>query len=93
MREVDIEKYLTREVKKQQGLCLKWVAPGTRGVPDRIVIMPKGRTYFVELKQENGRLSPLQKYFHKQLEIRGHNVYVLWSKKQVDDFVKEVLKR
>lgn len=30
----------------------KWVAPGTRGVPDRIIIMPEGKTYFVEMKQE-----------------------------------------
>ncbi|MCS4486358.1 VRR-NUC domain-containing protein [Staphylococcus americanisciuri] len=92
MREVKVENYLAKEVKKQNGLCLKWVSPGTRGVPDRIVIMPKGQIYFVELKQVEGKISPLQKYFHKQLEIRDHNVYVLWSKKQVDEFMEEVLK-
>ncbi|HEC2192608.1 TPA: VRR-NUC domain-containing protein [Staphylococcus delphini] len=90
MRESNIEKYLVREVKKQNGLCLKWVAPGTRGVPDRIVIMPKGKTYYVEMKQPKGRTDPLQKYMHKQLEDRGHQVFILWNKKQVDAFIKKV---
>ncbi|EGQ3416640.1 VRR-NUC domain-containing protein [Staphylococcus pseudintermedius] len=90
MRESNIEKYLVRGVKKQNGLCLKWVAPGTRGVPDRIVIMPKGKTYYVEMKQPKGRTDPLQKYMHKQLEDRGHQVFTLCDKKQVDEFIKKV---
>ncbi|WP_340293447.1 VRR-NUC domain-containing protein [Staphylococcus coagulans] len=90
MRESNIEKYLVREVKKKKGLCLKWVAPGTKGVPDRIVIMPKGKTYYVEMKQPNGRIDPLQKYMHKQLADRGHQVFTLWDKKQVDEFIEKV---
>ncbi|MBC8710348.1 VRR-NUC domain-containing protein [Staphylococcus pseudintermedius] len=90
MRESNIEKYLVREVRKKKGLCLKWVAPGTKGVPDRIVIMPKGKTYYVEMKQPKGRTDPLQKYMHKQLEDRGHQVFILWDKKQVDEFIEKV---
>ncbi|EMC0274962.1 VRR-NUC domain-containing protein [Staphylococcus pseudintermedius] len=90
MRESNIEKYLVREVKKQNGLCLKWVAPGTKGVPDRIIIMPDGKTYFVEMKQNKGRIDPLQKYVHKQFNQRGHKVYVLWTKEQVNEFVKKL---
>lgn len=52
MKESTLEKYLVKEITKLNGLCLKWVAPGTRGVPDRIIIMPEGKTYFVEMKQE-----------------------------------------
>ncbi|MDT4151049.1 VRR-NUC domain-containing protein, partial [Staphylococcus aureus] len=40
MKESTLEKYLVKEISKLNGLCLKWVAPGTRGVPDRIIIMP-----------------------------------------------------
>ncbi|HDE4009722.1 TPA: VRR-NUC domain-containing protein, partial [Staphylococcus aureus] len=54
MKESTLEKYLVKEITKLNGLCLKWVAPGTRGVPDRIIIMPEGKTYFVEMKQEKG---------------------------------------
>lgn len=37
--EKDIENYLK---KKCAGLCLKFTSPGTIGVPDRIVVLPKG---------------------------------------------------
>lgn len=91
MKESKIEAHLKKEIAKINGLCLKWVAPGTRGVPDRIIIMPKGKTYFIEMKQEKGKLHPLQKYVHKQFATRGHSVYVLWSKQDVDDFISEVV--
>lgn len=90
MKETKLEQYLVKEVKKQNGLCLKWIAPGTKGVPDRIVVMPNGKTYYVELKQPKGRIDPLQKYMHRQLEERGHKVYVLWTKEQVNEFVKKL---
>lgn len=90
MKESKIEAYLKKEITELNGLCLKWVAPGTRGVPDRIIIMPKGKTYFVEMKQENGRLDKLQQYVHKQFATRDHEVYVLWSKSDVNEFVRMV---
>ena len=56
MKESYIENYLVRKVKENNGLCLKFVSPGNPGVPDRIVITPDGRTIYVELKTEVGRL-------------------------------------
>lgn len=90
MKESTLEKYLVKEITNLNGLCLKWVAPGTRGVPDRIIIMPEGKTYFVEMKQEKGKLHPLQKYVHRQFENRDHKVYVLWNKEQVNTFIRMV---
>ena len=58
--EKDIERQLVRIVKQHGGLCLKWVCPGWAGVPDRLVLMPGGRVYFVELKRAvGGRVSRL----------------------------------
>ena len=34
MREREIERKLVSEVKKRNGICLKWVSPGFDGVPD-----------------------------------------------------------
>lgn len=90
MKETKLEQYLVKEIKKENGLCLKWMSPGAKGVPDRIIIMPGGKTYFVEMKQVSGRIDPLQKYVHKQFTQRGHKVYVLWTKEQVNEFVKKV---
>ena len=48
-RESLIEKKLIQEVKKQGGLCEKWIS-GTSGWPDRIVLLPSGKFGFVEVK-------------------------------------------
>ena len=62
MRESSIESYLVRKVKEHGGLCYKFVSPGNPGVPDRIIITPIGKTVYVELKTETGRLAKVQKW-------------------------------
>ena len=42
MRERNIERRLVMETLKRGGVALKFVSPGCAGVPDRIVMMPKG---------------------------------------------------
>lgn len=77
MLERDIEKWLGEKVKELGGIFYKWVSPGNDGVPDRIVILPGGRIYFVELKTKNGRLSPIQEYQIRCLKMRGIDVIVI----------------
>ena len=77
MRERDIEKILTDEVKKLGGKAYKWVSPGNSGVPDRIVFFPDGRHVFVELKADKGELSRLQKIQIRKLRSLGQPVYVV----------------
>lgn len=62
MKESYIESYLVRKVKEHGGLCYKFVSPGNPGVPDRLIITPTGKTIFVELKTEVGRLAKVQKW-------------------------------
>ena len=42
MREKEIEKRLVAEVKKNGGICHKFVSPGYAGMPDRIILLQKG---------------------------------------------------
>ena len=86
MSEKSIEMHLVKRVKEAGGLCLKWT--GTSGAPDRVVITRTGETLLVELKQPSGRLSPIQKVMHKNLKDRGVEVFVLWSKSDVDSFAE-----
>ncbi len=86
-REAAIEIVLVGEINLRGGLCLKWVSPSTRGVPDRIVLMPGGRTIYVELKSRGGRLSPPQRRMHTKLRDMGFRVEVLWTIRQVNEFV------
>ena len=48
MREKYIEQKLVSEVKKRGGICLKLASTGLDGIPDRLVLMAKGRVAFVE---------------------------------------------
>ena len=57
MLEKTIERHLVDGVKRLGGLCVKFVSPGTPGVPDRIIITATGKIIFVELKTETGRLA------------------------------------
>ncbi len=70
--EKEIERKLCQMVVKYGGLCLKWVCPGWSGVPDRIVLLPGGRVYFVELKRpKGGKISPLQRWWADKLRSLG----------------------
>lgn len=88
MRESAIEKYLVKRCKEEGWLCYKFSSPAQRGVPDRIVCLPKGAVIFVEVKQENGVLSKLQEACHKDLFKLGQLVTIIWSKEGVDQFIK-----
>lgn len=90
MRESDIERRFVREVERAGGRVLKWVSPGNRGVPDRIVILPHGRVVFVELKRSGGRLGPLQERWARILKELGHTVYKIDSIDGIKRFIDEV---
>ena len=89
--EKDIELYLKRRVEGELGgLCLKLSADVVKGLPDRLVVLPPhGKVVWVELKRKGGRLSEMQKYQHARLRKRGAEVVVLWSRDQVDEFIRK----
>ena len=77
MKESQIERRLVEGVKRLGGMCLKFVSPGTLGVPDRIIITAKGRVIFVELKTETGRLTKIQRYVIGEMQKRGADARVV----------------
>jgi hypothetical protein len=90
MRESTLERRLVREVERIGGLAPKWVSPGHRGVPDRLVILPGGRVAFVEMKAPGKPLQPLQEKWARTLQGMGHRVYKLDSHDDIDRFIAEV---
>jgi hypothetical protein len=89
MRERDIEEYLRSQVKKAGGKAYKFVSPGNDGVPDRLVLFPGGRVYFVELKAPGKKPRPLQIKQMRDIAALGCDVRVIDSKEGVDAFVRE----
>ena len=92
MLEKNIEKYLVAQVKAMGGMAYKFTSPAHRGVADRVVCLPDGTTWFVELKTANGRLSPLQQVFQSEMARLGQKYACLWSKEHVDEWIKENVK-
>lgn len=81
--ENDIENYLIRKTEMLGGLCLKFVSPGRRGVPDRIILID-GKTFFVELKRPGGAPRKDQLKMKEKFEKQGVSVYVVDTKQKVD---------
>ena len=88
MRESKIEKVLREAVESKEGIAYKFVSPGRRGVPDRLVLFPGGRAYFVELKTKKGKLSPMQEREIDRLRRMGHSVAVVDSVQKAKDWAK-----
>jgi len=84
MRERDIEAYLRVKVKALGGIAYKFVSPGHAGVADRLVLLPGGVVWFIEVKAPGGKLSPLQMLFGRRMEELGMNYRVVWSREDVD---------
>ena len=83
-REREVERALVGMVKRNGGLCLKWVCPGWSGVPDRIVLLPGGRVLFVETKRpKGGKIAPLQDWWRTQLKRLGFRHYYVATRTDV----------
>lgn len=90
-KERQIENKLKNEVEILGGFALKFTSPGMAGVPDRLVLFPRGRIYFVELKAPGKKLRPLQLKRKNQLESLGFKVYVIDSYRGIELFLQEVM--
>ena len=90
MTEKDIEEYLRLGVKKLGGVAFKFTSPGNSGVPDRLIVMPGNRMYFVELKRPGGRTSPLQNRQISRLKDLGCRVLVVDSKESAERFLNDI---
>lgn len=88
MLEKNIEAHLVKSVRRIGGVAYKFTSPAQRGVADRVVCLPDGSTWFVELKAAGGRLSPLQQVFQSEMARLRQNYVCLWSKDHVDEWVK-----
>ncbi len=87
-----IERYLADRVKALGGVCLKYTNPGMTGYPDRLCVMPEGKTVWVELKSKGRKPEALQEIRFRQLASLGHPVYVCDSREKVDEVLSSYTK-
>lgn len=85
--EAELEELFYKSVRGLlRGQLLK-LAPLRKGTPDRLVLLPGGRMELVELKAEDGRLSPAQRLVHAQFAQVGILVTVLYGEAELLDWV------
>jgi len=89
MRENRVERALRVRVKERGGWAIKFL-PSVSGLPDRIVLLPGGRIYFVELKSPTGTVAPHQTVIHNRLRTLGFVVEVLSSPTAVEAWVSSL---
>lgn len=91
MLENEVEKHLCKRVKNDLGgWALKFISPGQNGVPDRIILVPMGRIYFVETKAPGKKLRKLQEWVCGIIKGLGFVVLRIDTKAKVDAFISEV---
>lgn len=91
MLEKPVEQKLCKEVEKRGGKAFKLECPGADGMPDRLVVLPGGKIYFIETKRpKGGRFRKLQKYRISQLQELGCDARKIKSYEEVEAFIKEV---
>ncbi|KLU65703.1 VRR-NUC domain protein [Desulfosporosinus acididurans] len=90
MLEKTIEMTLCKLVRAKGGLALKFVSPGTVGVPDRLILLPDGRINFVELKAPGKKPSAKQVKMAEVLARLGHPVRIIDSMEGVKEFINEI---
>lgn len=91
MLESEVEKKLCKKVKEElHGRAFKFVSPGQNGVPDRIVLVPMGRIYFVETKAPGKKLRKLQKFVRGLIQELGFVVLRIDTVEKVEMFIRQV---
>ena len=90
MLEKQIERKLVQNVEKAGGKAIKLNCPGFSGMPDRMVIFPGGRLYFVEMKAPGRKPTPLQTARMLYLEALGFDTRTIDTPEGVEAFIKEV---
>lgn len=88
-KENKIEKSLVRLIWAKNGVCIK--LQGSKSMPDRLCLWPKGNVWFVELKRPNRKKpDPLQLFMHEALRKLGFKVSVIWNDEQLKQFENEI---
>ena len=82
MLEKEIEKYFKAKIEDNNGMCIKLTS--MVGLPDRLILLPVGRIFFVEFKQKGKKPRKVQSFIHRRLKD-----YVIDNKEKMEEVFKE----
>ena len=87
--EKDVERLLVNEVHKLGGIAIKLSAIHFSGLPDRLILLPKERLFFAELKTTGQKPRPLQIHVCDKIRKLGFKVYVIDTKRGVYEILEQ----
>ena len=90
MRERIIEQRLVKAVENHGGRAIKITSPSFAGMPDRLILLPRGKSGFVELKSTGLTPRPLQQHRIEQLRELGYRCYVIDHPNQIEEVIREI---
>lgn len=74
-----LERRLVDKLKEWGVPVVKMCDPMASGMPDRLVVLPDGKVFWVEVKSVDGKLRKLQEVTFRKLQNHGHTVYLVRS--------------
>jgi hypothetical protein len=89
VKESALEQLFFRKVREAGGMAIK-LMPTHAGVPDRLVLLPGGRSFLVELKTDTGTVSAVQQLWHRKSAELGHVVVVLKGRTEMMAWLESV---
>lgn len=78
----------SRNVREAQRLKSEGVLAG---VADLTILLPQGKSLYIEMKVKGNRQTPNQKEFQQKAEALGHKYYVCYSFEDFEKVVKQEL--
>ena len=82
MRESVIQSKVIKYLESLDWYVVKIIQTNKNGWPD-LQAHKNGVTIFIEVKSENGKVSELQKYRHKQLTDAGFKVLIIYTLNEI----------
>lgn len=74
--ESKIQSEIINYFKKKGYIVVKLILTNTNGIPD-LMVLKNGITFFIEVKNEKGKLSELQKLRIEELEKNNFKCYII----------------
>ena len=90
MREYVVENEFVKAVRKAGGAAYKLNSLTANGLPDRLVLFPRGKALFVELKAPGKQMRPLQVKRRWQLQQLGFPVLCVDRISQIEPIIEAV---
>ena len=85
-----LEKKGCNAVRDTGGQAIKLLAVNFTGLPDRMMLMKRGRIAFVEFKSTGETLSPRQEQVRKILTDLGFEYWIIDTNESLQAFIAEI---